>query len=52
MTIDPTEMIALPLPNGNVKKLRASYYLMGAMLGRFKKQSLVYLEAVFRTSTY
>jgi len=25
------------LPNGNVKKLRASYYLMGAMLGRFKK---------------
>ena len=30
-------MIAMPLPNGNVKKLRASYYLMGAMLGRFKK---------------
>ena len=27
----------MPLPNGNVKKLRASYYLMGAMLGRFKK---------------
>ena len=26
----------MPLPNGNVKKLRASYYLMGAMLGRFK----------------
>lgn len=37
MTIDPTNMIAMPLPNGNVKKLRASYYLMGAMLGRFKK---------------
>lgn len=37
MTVDPTEMLALPLPNGNVKKLRASYYLMGAMLGRFKK---------------
>ncbi|MCZ2257517.1 UDP-N-acetylglucosamine 1-carboxyvinyltransferase [Sporosarcina sp. G11-34] len=36
MTIDPTEMISMPLPNGNVKKLRASYYLMGAMLGRFK----------------
>src|SRR6185312_8042553 len=36
MTIDPTEMIAMPLPNGNVKKLRASYYMMGAMLGRFK----------------
>ena len=37
MTIDPSNMIAMPLPNGNVKKLRASYYLMGAMLGRFKK---------------
>ncbi|HWK23046.1 MAG TPA: UDP-N-acetylglucosamine 1-carboxyvinyltransferase [Ureibacillus sp.] len=37
MQIDPTQMQAIPLPNGNVKKLRASYYLMGAMLGRFKK---------------
>lgn len=37
MTIDPSQMVALPLPNGNVKKLRASYYMMGAMLGRFKK---------------
>ncbi|MCM3216566.1 MULTISPECIES: UDP-N-acetylglucosamine 1-carboxyvinyltransferase [Niallia] len=37
MTIDPTSMISMPMPNGKVKKLRASYYLMGAMLGRFKK---------------
>lgn len=37
MRVDPTKMIDMPLPNGNVKKLRASYYLMGAMLGRFKK---------------
>ncbi|MED3623845.1 UDP-N-acetylglucosamine 1-carboxyvinyltransferase [Neobacillus thermocopriae] len=37
MTVDPTTMISMPLPNGKVKKLRASYYLMGAMLGRFKK---------------
>ncbi|MGE6487317.1 UDP-N-acetylglucosamine 1-carboxyvinyltransferase [Paenisporosarcina sp. NPDC076898] len=37
MNIDPTKMQGMPLPNGNVKKLRASYYLMGAMLGRFKK---------------
>lgn len=37
MTIDPRNMMPIPLPNGNVKKLRASYYLMGAMLGRFKK---------------
>ncbi|OCS85241.1 UDP-N-acetylglucosamine 1-carboxyvinyltransferase [Caryophanon latum] len=37
MTVDPTNMEAMPLPNGNVKKMRASYYLMGAMLGRFKR---------------
>jgi len=37
MTVDPTSMISMPLPNGKVKMLRASYYLMGAMLGRFKK---------------
>ncbi|RFU62344.1 UDP-N-acetylglucosamine 1-carboxyvinyltransferase [Peribacillus glennii] len=37
MTVDPGKMISMPLPNGRVKKLRASYYLMGAMLGKFKK---------------
>ena len=37
MTVDPASMISMPLPNGKVKMLRASYYLMGAMLGRFKK---------------
>lgn len=37
MTVNPSQMIPMPLPNGRVKKLRASYYLMGAMLGRFKK---------------
>ncbi len=35
--IDPTHMTSMPLPNGKVKKLRASYYFMGAMLGRFKR---------------
>ena len=35
--INPEKMFAMPLPNGRVKKLRASYYLMGAMLGKFKK---------------
>ncbi len=35
--IDPSHMISMPLPNGKVKKLRASYYFMGAMLGRFNK---------------
>lgn len=37
LTVDPSKMIAMPLPSGKVKMLRASYYLMGAMLGRFKK---------------
>jgi UDP-N-acetylglucosamine 1-carboxyvinyltransferase len=37
MVVDPSSMISMPLPNGKVKKLRASYYLMGAMLGRFRK---------------
>lgn len=37
VTIDSSSMVSMPLPNGRVKKLRASYYFMGAMLGRFKK---------------
>ena len=35
MIIDPANMRSRPMPNGKVKKLRASYYLMGALLGRF-----------------
>ncbi|OUM95670.1 MAG: UDP-N-acetylglucosamine 1-carboxyvinyltransferase [Thermobacillus sp. ZCTH02-B1] len=35
MIIDPTRMEPKPMPNGKVKLLRASYYLMGALLGRF-----------------
>ena len=35
MTIDPSRMKPVPMPNGRVKMLRASYYLMGALLGRF-----------------
>lgn len=35
--IHPERMISMPLPNGKVKKLRASYYFMGAMLGKFKQ---------------
>lgn len=37
VVIDPSHIVSMPLPNGKIKKLRASYYLMGAMLGRFKK---------------
>lgn len=35
--INPENMISMPLPNGKVKKLRASYYFMGAMLGKFNQ---------------
>lgn len=35
--IDSSNMISTPLPNGKVKQLRASYYFMGAMLGKFKE---------------
>lgn len=35
--IDPKNMESMPLPNGKVKKLRASYYFMGAMLGKFNQ---------------
>ncbi|MBP1969844.1 UDP-N-acetylglucosamine 1-carboxyvinyltransferase [Virgibacillus natechei] len=37
VTINPEDMIPMPLPNGKVQKLRASYYFMGAMLGKFNK---------------
>ncbi|WP_025025785.1 UDP-N-acetylglucosamine 1-carboxyvinyltransferase [Caldalkalibacillus mannanilyticus] len=40
LTVDPSAMTAVPLPNGSVKKLRASYYLMGAMLGRFGRAAV------------
>lgn len=40
MTIDPSRMKSIPMPNGKVKKLRASYYLMGALLGRFGEATI------------
>ncbi|MFC4077322.1 UDP-N-acetylglucosamine 1-carboxyvinyltransferase [Salinithrix halophila] len=40
ITVDATHLTNLPMPNGNVKKLRASYYLMGALLGRFGEASI------------
>src|SRR5699024_1286666 len=38
--IDPSMIKSIPLPNGKVKQLRASYYFMGAMLGKFKKAAI------------
>lgn len=35
--IDSSKMVSIPLPNGKVKQLRASYYFMGAMLGKFNE---------------
>ncbi|TVX85230.1 UDP-N-acetylglucosamine 1-carboxyvinyltransferase [Paenibacillus agilis] len=40
MHIDPSRMISIPMHNGLVKKLRASYYLMGALLGRFGEATI------------
>lgn len=40
MIIDPGSIRSVPMPNGNVKKLRASYYLMGALLGRFGEATI------------
>ncbi|PTX62489.1 UDP-N-acetylglucosamine 1-carboxyvinyltransferase [Melghirimyces profundicolus] len=35
LQIDPRGIRGVPMPNGKIKKLRASYYLMGALLSRF-----------------
>ncbi|KRM87353.1 UDP-N-acetylglucosamine 1-carboxyvinyltransferase [Lacticaseibacillus thailandensis] len=35
LRIDPTQIVMTDLPSGKIKSLRASYYFMGAMLGRF-----------------
>ncbi|MBB5174100.1 UDP-N-acetylglucosamine 1-carboxyvinyltransferase [Texcoconibacillus texcoconensis] len=37
LRVYPENMFPMPLPNGKVKMLRASYYMMGAMLGKFNK---------------
>ncbi|WP_414048772.1 UDP-N-acetylglucosamine 1-carboxyvinyltransferase [Macrococcus animalis] len=37
LTVDPSNAVNMPLPNHKVQSLRASYYMMGAMLGKFKK---------------
>src|SRR5690625_5143040 len=38
--IDPSTITFQPLPNGKVKKLRASYYFMGAMLRKFNHATI------------
>ncbi|MEX2104893.1 MAG: UDP-N-acetylglucosamine 1-carboxyvinyltransferase, partial [Bacilli bacterium] len=40
LTVEARGIQSKPMPNGRVKKLRASYYLMGALLGRFGKATV------------
>ncbi|SJZ43782.1 UDP-N-acetylglucosamine 1-carboxyvinyltransferase [Pilibacter termitis] len=35
LTIDPTNVVSIPMPSGKINSLRASYYFMGALLGKF-----------------
>ncbi|EJW97905.1 UDP-N-acetylglucosamine 1-carboxyvinyltransferase, partial [gut metagenome] len=37
LVIDPSEMRDVPLLGDAVQKLRASYYFMGALLGKYGK---------------
>ena len=37
LRINPDNIKRSPLPAGKIKSLRASYYFMGALLGRFGK---------------
>lgn len=46
LRIDGRQLRNLPMDDSSVKKLRASYYLMGAMLGRFGRRSWECPEAV------
>ena len=35
LIIDPTNIASIPMPTGKINSLRASYYFMGALLGKF-----------------
>lgn len=35
MVIDPSNVVSVPMPSGKINSLRASYYFMGALLGKF-----------------
>ncbi|MDH6363706.1 UDP-N-acetylglucosamine 1-carboxyvinyltransferase [Enterococcus sp. PF1-24] len=35
LIIDPSEIISVPMPSGKINSLRASYYFMGSLLGKF-----------------
>ena len=35
MAIDPSNVVSIPMPSGKINSLRASYYFLGALLGKF-----------------
>ncbi|WP_267201018.1 UDP-N-acetylglucosamine 1-carboxyvinyltransferase [Limosilactobacillus kribbianus] len=42
LEIDPTQIVEAELPSKAIKSLRASYYFMGALLGRFHRATLTF----------
>lgn len=42
LDIDPTRIRESDLPSGAIKSLRASYYFMGALLGRFNRATVTF----------
>lgn len=42
LDIDPTQIIEAELPSKAIKSLRASYYFMGSLLGRFQRATLTF----------
>lgn len=42
LKINPTEIIEAPMPSQAIKSLRASYYFMGALLGRFGRATVTF----------
>ncbi|WP_054737078.1 UDP-N-acetylglucosamine 1-carboxyvinyltransferase [Secundilactobacillus similis] len=42
LEVDPTEIVEAPMPSRAIKSLRASYYFMGALLGRFGRATVTF----------
>jgi UDP-N-acetylglucosamine 1-carboxyvinyltransferase len=42
LTIDPTQIVEAELPSTAIKSLRASYYFMGSLLGRFGRATVTF----------
>ena len=42
LDVDPTQIVEAELPSKAIKSLRASYYFMGALLGRFHRATLTF----------